>query len=171
MTSTQELIASVKAHIHDTDGHWGTSRFRQGTLASPVSALHFVAHQNLSNDGGEGGASPTNHWSLFLELDNHTAPECVTTNLTRKVSAAAPSGTIVATILNIIIAKGRDRYTFQPVGEGCRFWLYTLASDLAQEGILSADAKKEAQGALPLYWPYPYGTTPVERPMSEGTFF
>ncbi|KAI0070575.1 hypothetical protein K474DRAFT_1669921 [Panus rudis PR-1116 ss-1] len=193
MTSNQDLIASIRAHIMNTDGNWGTSKFRQGTLTSPVVALHFVAHTNEGNVGGEKGAPPTNHWTLFLELDDHrssvrveVAPNdpgqpgmvflenkryAFTVNTSHKVSAQAPSGTTVASVLKVIIDRGRDRYIFQPIGEGCRFWLFTLASDLAEVGILPAAAEAEVKAAIPFYWPDGASGTPVERPMVAGTFF
>lgn len=94
----------------------------------------------------------------------------VSTKITHKVTIAVPSGVTVANIFDLIIKNHRDIYVFAPVGEGCRFWLWTLAGDLAAAGIISSAHAHAVQTALGKYWPYPTGTAAVDRPMAKGKF-
>ncbi|KIO17953.1 hypothetical protein M407DRAFT_164116 [Tulasnella calospora MUT 4182] len=88
------------------------------------------------------------------------------------VAVGVKEGTTVADILRVLIQKGRDRYVFADIGEGCRYWMYTFAGDLDDDGLPnSREAVMKAKEALPHYWPFPPGTLPVQREMANGTFF
>lgn len=185
----------VLSHIMNADGNWGTSRFIQpsATLAKTVSRIYFAAHSNQYNAGSDG-MPPTNHWSMFLQTGQHesvrvevapgepgrpgmilleTKQYSVTNNTTRVEPAAVPEDTTVATIFSLIISKKRDNYVFAPVGEGCRFWLATVAADLADAGIIASGNADRIRDSLTKYWPYPIDSgLPIDdRPMSEGRFF
>lgn len=187
------VIDNVKKHIQDSED-WGKSRFQFSSLSQKVTQLNFVAHENTSNKGDKVGGKqlpPTNHWTLFLTINHgssvrvEVAPNDpgqpgmviienkkydVSTKITKKVSIDVPKAPTVADIFNIIIQKKRDYYIFAPEGEGCRFWLYTLAGDFVGAGLISKANAESAQSALKKYWPYPTGTPPVDRVMTPGQF-
>lgn len=94
----------------------------------------------------------------------------VTLKSTKTVSIHAPEGITVADIFNLIIQKKRDYYIFAPVGEGCRFWLYTIAGDFAGTNFIGSANALEIQSALVMYWPSPKGTAATARPMAKGQF-
>ncbi|KAI0308932.1 hypothetical protein OF83DRAFT_1159692 [Amylostereum chailletii] len=61
-----KMSDSLSSHISNVDGNWGTMSFRMASLTAVVTSIHFVAHENTDNVGGDG-QSPTNHWTLFLK--------------------------------------------------------------------------------------------------------
>lgn len=71
-----------------------------------------------------------------------------TSKNTKTVSIDAPEGITVADVFNLIIQKKRDCYIFAPVGEGCRFWLYTIADDFAGANFIDSANALEVQSAL-----------------------
>jgi hypothetical protein len=148
----QMSTSTVSNHIFNIDGNWGTSRFHATSLTEAVQQVHFCAHENAQN-AGSGSQPATNHWSLFLEIDPNrlvqvdVAPGSphlpgmviletkrynVTNNKVYDVCSQVPAGTTVETILQLIIDKGHDRYVFAPVGERCRYWLWTFAWDMVE---------------------------------------
>ncbi|TBU26204.1 hypothetical protein BD311DRAFT_456859 [Dichomitus squalens] len=187
------MTDSVYSHIMNTDGNWGTSRFKSpvATLALPVSRIHFAAHEN-SEDTGSDNMPPTNHWSMYLETGPNSSVHVdvvpgevgrpgmvmletkgyITTNHASRVETAANStGMTVSDILSLIIAKNRDRYIFARVGEGCRFWLATLAVDFTEAGIISSADATRIRKSLAMYWPSKAHLSAEQRPMSEGRFY
>ncbi|KAL1667547.1 hypothetical protein GGF50DRAFT_86626 [Schizophyllum commune] len=191
MSSTQALITSVQAHITANRQYWHVRSMDKDALGKVVTACHFVAHDNHMN-ATQAGIPPTNHWSIYLELDDHTSVRLevsplgpsvpgmvlaaskryeVTTNTPHVVSARAPAGLLVANVLRILIDKGRDRYIFDAYGQGCRMWVLTLAYDLAEARILRSSDTKKLSDSIQLYWPVPHGTAPYPRNLEHGTFF
>lgn len=183
-------IAAIISYITTSD-NWGTMDFKLQTLAATISSVNFIAHANPDNQG-EDGQPPTNHWTMFLATVDASpvhidvipgaegSPGMVvvehqgfqTIDSTHVVSIGVKVGTTVADILRVIIQKGRDRYVFADIGEGCRYWMFTFAGDLENEGVSnSLEEVMEAKEALPHYWPFPAGTPPVRREMANGTFF
>ncbi|KAM6499712.1 hypothetical protein JOM56_005220 [Amanita muscaria] len=184
---------AVKKHITNSD-EWGTSKFRLSALSTQIAQFNFVAHENTSNAGDTVGGKqlpPTNHWTLFLTISDDSSVRVevapndpgepgmvlvenkaydVTTKTTKRVSIKAPNGITVADIFNLIIKKKRDYYIFAPIGEGCRFWLYTLVDDFARAKLISSANAQKVQSALGMYWPSPMGTPAVDRPMVKGEF-
>ena len=157
----------------------------------PISAIHFVADPNERNEGA-GDVPPTNHWSIYLQLDDASSvrlevipldvsapgvvvltdkPYGVEKNAACVVTASVSEGTTIAHVLKPIVDKRRDRYQFDAVGQGCRMWALTLAADLVEAGVLEAQSKKELSDAILLYWPYPPGTAPYPRVIDQGVFF
>ena len=94
----------------------------------------------------------------------------VTQKNTKIVSFDAPEGITVTNVFNLIIQKKRDYYVFAPIGEGCRFWLYTIADDFARANFISSANAREVQSALVAYWPFPQGTAAIARPLAKGQF-
>lgn len=195
---SEALIASVSKHISNTEANWGTSHFRLATLSSQVTTLSFVAHANPDNAGDPSlGLPPTNHWSLVLELlansDSDESKSFVSVDVLpnepgepgmlclenidaiddaiHKVSFDLSVPTVtVADVLAVIIARKGDHYTCHAVGEGCRFWLQTVASDFAEEGMVPSDVADVVRADLELYWPWPEGSRPVLREIKAGVF-
>lgn len=184
------MVDALKAHIMDVDGNWGTSRFEVAHLDLPVTHIHVIAHENQDNLGSDG-YPPTNHWSMYLQTDQNrsvhvdTAPgdvgrpgmivledeRCALPNeRTHQVSWTVPEGTSIATILKVLHDNRRDHYVYAPIGEGCRFWLHTVAADFAEAGVAPREKAEEVQSAVRHYWPYPTGSSPCEREMLKGRF-
>ncbi|KAA1478304.1 hypothetical protein DENSPDRAFT_663723 [Dentipellis sp. KUC8613] len=176
--------------------NWGTSRFTTADLAARVSSIHFVAHENPTNEG-DGGLPPTNHWTISLELEPeaapargvwvdmapdmpdapgmvvldsspHTAPPDAIHIVHARVTAPVIT---VSDVLSVLLAQRRDVYVYAPVGEGCRFWVQTLAGDFAAwtPGLISQADAEAVRRDVRLYWPSP-GGEPQPRVMNRGTF-
>ena len=161
----------VNKHITNSD-NWGISKFKLSNLSAIVKQFHFVAHENPSNSGDKVNGEqfpPTNHWSLLLTLSTSVGVEvditpnepgepgmvvieskdyALTSNYTKTVSVDAAEGITVADVFNLIMQKKRDCYIFAPVGEGCRFWLYTIADDFAGANFIDSANALEVQSAL-----------------------
>lgn len=184
-------MSDILTHIRRNEDFWGTSAFHWAHLTQQVSQLHFVAHVNKYNTGALG-QPPTNHWSIFLVTGPHSSVRIdsvsnaggqpgriviedklyeVTKHNTKLISIPAPPALTVANILYAIIANKRDRYIYTPAIEGCRYWLYTLANDLAASGVIDPAYVQHLEIALNCYWPYPVGSQAVAHPMVPGMFF
>ncbi|KAJ8595450.1 hypothetical protein M405DRAFT_807250 [Rhizopogon salebrosus TDB-379] len=180
----------VKTHIYASE-NWGKSRFRASALKEVVRKVHFCAHANTDNSGADGQPA-TNHWSLFLEVDTTRAVRIdivpgepnsagmvileikeynVSNQSVQVMSSPVPVGTTVETILGLIINKGRDRYIFSPVGEGCRYWLWTLTWDMVEAHLLMREVAERVSDALARYWKYPVSKGSEPRAMVQGSFF
>lgn len=185
----ENLIASVSKHINNSEGNWGTSHFKLATLSSQVTILSFVAHANPDNAGDPSlGLPPTNHWSLVLGLADSSSVAidvlpsepgmlCLEnivdggpTDGIHKVSSEVSSEMTVADVLAVIIARKRDNYTCHAVGEGCRFWLQTVASDFVETGLITNSVAQTVRRDLEFYWPYPKTEKPVLREIKAGVF-
>ena len=166
--------STVSNHIFSVDSNWGTSQFRPAT-----------------ENTGSNGQPATNHWSLFLEIDSARSVRVdvapgdphspgmvilemknynVSTSSVRDVYSQVPAGTTVETILQLIIDKRRDRYVFAPVGEGCRYWMWTFAWDMVEAELWPVDVAQRASNALQHYWRYPVGSGYEARVMAQGKF-
>jgi hypothetical protein len=176
------------------DNNWGTSQFRAAVLTEAVQRVHFCAHANTENTGSEG-QSPTNHWSMFLEInptrsvgvdvvpgDTHSPGMIILEMIETKgcsvlnesvydIHSGVPNETTVETILGLIITKGRDRYMFAPVGEGCRYWLQMFAWDMVEAQLFPTEVAQRASDVLAHYWKYPVGSGCEPRVMAQGRFF
>ena len=191
MSSAQVIVAHVQNHITANRAHWYTREFTTSSLGKTISAIHFVADPNERNEGA-GDVPPTNHWSIYLQLDDASSvrlevipldvsapgvvvltnkPYGVETNAACVVTASVSEGTTIAHVLKPIADKRRDRYHFDAVGQGCRMWALTLASDLVEADVLDAQSRKKLSDAIHLYWPYPPGTAPYSRVIDQGVFF
>ncbi|KAF8058679.1 hypothetical protein FPV67DRAFT_513323 [Lyophyllum atratum] len=177
----------VKAHIYNTEGNWGTSKFNAATLTARITSIHFCAHSNEENAGSDG-QTPANHWTFFLEIDPNSSVRVdaapsgpyepgmliletnVTTSNVHEVATELPTGITVADVLQVLIAKKRDRYVFAAIGEGCRHWLSVVVGDFEEAGLVSPGFVKDVRFALSQYWRYPSGGS-EPREIVQGTFF
>jgi hypothetical protein len=173
---------------------WYVRQFDTSSLYKAVTLLHFTAHAVAPNNEGNGEVDPTNHWTVYLQieesssvrleviptgvgsagvivLENKTYAATINHTHMETINVTMGTAVTVSSILNVIIEKNRDKYNFAPVGEGCRFWTYTFATDLANAGVISRRDANVIQAALVRYWPAPKGTAPMERPMAEGSFY
>lgn len=187
------MTTSVEAYLANSKDYWGTWKFHSSALAENVKKVHFCAHPNRENQGDDD-QPPTNHWSLFLEIDSTNSvgidmvpgdpftnsPGVTILEVTKDFSATGdyvydavyevPPETTVASILQLIIDHRRDRYRFDPIGEGCRFWHSTVAMDMAAAGLLSYDAANQACSAIGQYWFFPPNSGSELRAMKKGIF-
>jgi len=192
MSTSDSDFISLRKHMQNSDGNWGASLFDMSYLASPIASIQFTAHSNVDNAGDEVlKLPPTNHWSLLLFPDN-TTESAVHLDMTPNepgepgmlIIEHLPYGSeldsihavscstkaTVASILQVLVNKKRDNYIFAPVGEGCRFWLSTIADDFVRSDLISSTDSEFVKQALGRYWPYPPGSESEERHMEEGTF-
>jgi hypothetical protein len=191
------MTTTVEAHIANSRAYWGISQFRTSALRERVKKVHFYAHPNRDNQGGDN-QPPTNHWTLLLEIDSMaTTSEGIdidmvpgnpftndpgmiilgivkddndTNEYVCDTAYGVPRETTVESILQLIIDHGRDRYRFDPIGEGCRYWHSTVAMDMAAAGLISHKEASKARSALAQYWFYPPNSGSESRAMREGTF-
>jgi hypothetical protein len=183
------MSAPIKTYLLQSD-HWGTSQFKLKDLDASVTSLHFVAEENVDNEGSDG-QPPTNHWAIFLSTGPNTsvrlemAPAepgepgmvivesmtcALSSAITHSVTMAPSEPITVAHVLDTITSNHRDEYVFAPIGEGCRFWMFTLADDLDIAGIIPSAAAQKVRFAVTKYWAYPAGSGCVNRPMAKGSF-
>ena len=182
---------SLKSYILNND-NWGKSQFIFDHLNSPVTRIHFVAHENILNEPDNPGERPTNHWTLFFTISDNLSvhvdavpnepgqpgmivleseKSAFATDAIHVVSTNIPSGLTVEDLLAIIVNRKRDKYTFAPVGEGCRYWLSVISKDFVKAKVISEQESDAVIAALGMYWPSPSGSPSVPRPMAHGTFY
>ncbi|KZV63279.1 hypothetical protein PENSPDRAFT_590088 [Peniophora sp. CONT] len=189
--------SAVYARLTSTDA-WYTRSVSPSFLDTPVLSVRFIGHLSPQNAGGDLGEAPTNHWTMSLitsqedsvNLDilppdiNKPAVIMLTAinkestwkpenDSVRIVSAdtIAEGGTTIGGILGLIMSLNRDKYQYHESGEGCRFWMKTVAGDLAAAGVISADRAEEVAADIGYYWPDPVTDMQrVLRPISAGTF-
>jgi hypothetical protein len=172
---------------------WGTSKFRVLDLEKVIAVVHICGYKNQGNEGDLGGRPPTNHWAAFLEVhgggsvrfdmvpgdgsDGLTGMVIieskrykVTDNATKTVSFAAHGRPTVNTVTSLISRLGRDKFKFTENEEGCRYWIYTLISDLEDADIVATGCKGEAWASLSKYWRDPPGSGSQPRSIDQGTF-
>ncbi|KAI9758726.1 MAG: hypothetical protein M4579_002901 [Chaenotheca gracillima] len=163
-----------------------------GHLSQTVFKIYISGYKNAQNVGDDDGNPPTNHWAAFLQLSEASsvrldmAPgygsdglrgkielaskEYVSTrNAIKTLSFALEIPTTVKAILDIIVSNGRDKYMFTEEEEGCRFWIWTLLSDLEAAGIVSKGSADATLEAVSYYWRTPQGTD--ANPLKEGRFY
>ena len=172
--------------------HFGTSKLQESDLDLVVEQMHLCACANENNAGDDGGRSPTNHWTISLQLNVTRcvqvdmipgdgddgllglilleSKKCIMTDRGIKTLTLTPICLFtVKDVINLIMEKGRDRYTFTEEEEGCRFWICTLVKDLEAAGNLPKDSDVNAARVLSCYWVFPSGST--SREMEAGIFF
>ena len=172
--------------------HFGTSSFEEFDLEEVVEKVHLCAYTNENNAGDDNDRPPTNHWTIFLQLDVESSVKVdmipgdgdngllgfivlesktyVMTNKGIKSLTFTPAcKLLVKDVINLIMEKGRDRYEFTEEEEGCRFWIYTVVKDLEEARKIPKDSTVDAVHTLGCYWVFPSGSTP--RKMEAGTFF
>jgi hypothetical protein len=175
----------------DMNNDWDTDKFIAAHLTASVNSIHICGYVNTKNEGDEDGTPPTNHWAAFLELPKDasvrldmmpgygsdglrgkieiSSKKYVSTQNAIKTVTFSTIGTpTVQTITDLITRNGREKYTFTEEEEGCRYWIYTIISDLAASGIVPSDSGQAAWGAVSQYWRHPSGSEP--RNVQRGTF-
>ena len=184
MSLSQSTVSSTIAK-----SPWYSKRFLKTQLDSEIPSIAFVAHAVTTDDALL--PNPTNHWSAFLQISDNSSVRMevsptsgggepgtvvieskeydMSTHRNHAVVVAVAPGTTVAKILSLLIELKRDRYVFSKVGEGCRFWLFTLAGDFASKAIISQEHAETVRRDIQLYWP-PTAGEPQPREMSVGQF-
>lgn len=173
------------------DDDWDQDHFTKDDLDLSVVSIHICAYENEKNEGDEDGNSPTNHWAIFLEIsEKHSvrldmAPGYgddgrrgkiqvasktyqVTAHAIRTLAFETVDGTTVRTITNLISSNKRQKYTFSEEFEGCRFWVFTIISDLEGAGLLNPGSGQLALEAVSYYWRSPDGQE--FRDVKQGAF-
>lgn len=188
-------ITQVSPRMDNLDDNWDLDTFegdKASAWAAPVASIHICALRNELNEGDEYGSPPTNHWTLCLETTPTSsvmldmAPGYGEDGLRGKIEVRsldrpytdetlrafsfrpAATGTTVGRLLEHTCEKGRQKFTFHPSWEGCRFWISVLLADWEACGIVDVGSAHMAREALLKYWVNPEGSQPRE--MREGIF-
>ncbi|CEJ62531.1 hypothetical protein PMG11_11028 [Penicillium brasilianum] len=154
---------------------------------TPVTHVRVVVHTL----GAAGPNTSDNHWSIYLlhsdrvsstrinmraefedpsgklEWTKHAYTQ--TTSAIRHWDFPVAAGITVLYFARLIYSHRRDRYEMSGGGSGCRWWVYNIISDLAQESYIH----QSAPGTI---WPnllYLYHMTKEPKPlhMVQGTFY
>ncbi|KID96047.1 hypothetical protein MAJ_07958, partial [Metarhizium majus ARSEF 297] len=172
------------------DRNWDKDKFKSEDLDRTVKHIHICAYINEHNEGDQGDP-PTNHWATFLEISKtHSvrmdmAPGYGSDGQRGKIEISSKryrytdkaihmlsfdpiGGTTVKNIVDLIQSNGRQKYNFTPEWEGCRYWVYTIISDLEEAGILEPGSGMTAWSAVSYYFANPSGYEPRE--VRQGTF-
>ncbi|KAG6180828.1 hypothetical protein E4U10_007445 [Claviceps purpurea] len=173
------------------DQNWEKSNFTRNDLHSKVDYIHICARKNETNIG-YNNSPPVNSWFIFLEisalhsvrlliskdwgsknlrgrLEIATKDYAFTHNAIHQLSFRAIGGPKVKNIVDMIKAKGLQKYNFTPDWEGCRFWVYMFICHLERGGFVESGSVGKAGLAIPYYYIYPSGRR-VLRKAREGTF-
>jgi hypothetical protein len=51
-----------------TSDHFGTSKLEESDLEEVVERIHLCGYVNKDNVGDDNGRTPTNHWTIFLQM-------------------------------------------------------------------------------------------------------
>ncbi len=156
-----------------------------------VLSIYVFAYTNEDNQGDEDGNPPTNHWAISLEISQRhsirldMAPgygsdgrrgkieisskksEFANESI-RTLAVAVADRTRVRTITDLVSKNKRQKYTFTKDLEGCRFWVFTIISDLENAGIVGPGNAGSVWEAVSYYWRYPEGKE--LRDVQQGTF-
>ncbi|CAK7263131.1 hypothetical protein SEPCBS119000_000326 [Sporothrix epigloea] len=172
------------------DRNWDGDKFDPEDLKHTVQKVHLCAYINEHNEG-DGEEPPTNHWATFLEISpTHSvmmdmAPGYGSDGLRGKIELSTerykyPDDTIhvvslepagkptVQDIVGLINDNGLQKYTFTPEWEGCRFWVFTVVSNLEKKGSVPPGSAEATWKAVSYYYRNPSGHEP--RIVRQGTF-
>ncbi|KAJ5630035.1 hypothetical protein N7528_003692 [Penicillium herquei] len=176
------------------NANYDTDDFNSADLDSSVASIHIKALTNEENAGDEDGNPPTNHWIISLEpIETSSArvmldmspgygsdgqrgkihlssnPDAATDQFIRSLTIPLTTQATVRTITDSINSKGRDRYRFTTELEGCKFWIFTLISDLETTGLVASGSGNAVWGEVSQYWRNPTGSE--AREVSRGVFY
>ncbi|KAI9841868.1 MAG: hypothetical protein M1837_000338 [Sclerophora amabilis] len=141
-----------------------------------------------------GPATPTatlsdNHWSIYLRLAGDRSVRInmraeygnpagilewtaqaydLTFSAIRYWDFPVTQGVTVGHVAQLVYTLNRHKYDMSGGGSGCRYWVYVIMSDLAQQGYTAANAAAQL-------WPdllYRYHTSNERKPlhMVQGEF-
>lgn len=168
-----------------------TKSLKAVDMEQPIVRFNLCAYAANQPTEAPTHRSPTNHWVCFLELATdgsvkvdmtpgggndwlggiimlESKPDKKTSSNIKTMAFESLQSPTVATIMSLITKNNRDKYTFTRDGEGCRFWIYTLISDLEKAGLVAEGSAVEASNTLSYYWSSSIESQP--RPIDEGVF-
>ena len=73
----------------------------------------------------------------------------------------------VGDLVELLVKDGRERYEFDEIGVGCRFWVLGVVDLLQNSGILSANDRKLARDEGERLWPGDE-VSPIDRGVLSG---
>jgi len=184
------MSAAIKKHIEENKARWYAPKdFNYAALDKTATTLHFVAYPAATPPPG---TKPTNHWVIFIEIAQASPiasiridptpgdgvnltialsqkPYSVTSHFVHEVKAPVGSNTTAAALLQLLISNNRDWYQFTDTGEGCRFWIKTIAEDQYKASKISKTDYDKLSTDIALY--FKDKTSPGEgRPIEAGKF-
>ena len=139
----------------------------------PVLAIYPAAHS--PSPVALTSTSMTNHWAFYLATSADTSicvdmsPTGSTTragallvsrvdgvlsnSVAKAVKVPVAANTIVKSVVDLLQAKGYDRYNFSASGQECRNWSGYVLDMLQAEGVTtSQEATAQAKSALLSVW-------------------
>ncbi|KAH7311618.1 hypothetical protein B0I35DRAFT_67623 [Stachybotrys elegans] len=152
----------------DEDGnpptnHWVTSL--------EISEDHAVILDMAPGYGSDGQRGKIEVWTQRYDHNGQAthADQTVQTNETIHSLSFELNGRLtVQNIVDLITRNGRQRYNFTPEWEGCRYWVYTLSSDLEAQRIIQPGSAAAVWSAVSYYYVNPSGYE--VRVLRQGTF-
>lgn len=90
-----------------------------------------------------------------------------------KVFQLTTNDITIGGFLNLLVANNYDKYQFSQSGQGCRYWVYSVANLLLNEGKITDEAQIQAfTQAIRLTWGKDEALpTDQQTPIVEGRFF
>ena len=172
--------------------HFGAKFLQESDLDQVVKEIHLAGYVLSDDLEFEQDQSPTNHWTMFLELDREKSVKVditptyangemtglilleskdytMTNKAVKSLTFSLKDELHVKDVIEIIMRNGRDRYIFTDKGEGCRFWVCTVIKDLEMAGAISKGSAVVAVHTLSCYWSSL--TEGIPREMEAGEFF
>ncbi|CAJ2510749.1 Uu.00g063740.m01.CDS01 [Anthostomella pinea] len=162
-----QLYLCALRNDHNEGDEAGEPPTNHWTLCLETAPTSCVMLDMVPGDGSDGRRGKIEVSALNQEYDGEDSRPYSDETL-RAFSFPVLRNTTAREIMEFIVAKGRDAFTFSPEWEGCRFWLSVVMADLEAEGLVEKGAGDEAKRVLMLYWRNPEGSEP--RVMREGTF-
>lgn len=172
--------------------HFETKFLQESDVEEVVKGIHLTGYMVSNDFEFEQDRSPTNHRTMFLELDLEKSVKVnmtptyvngemiglvllesknyvMTSKSVKLISFSPKDELLVRDVMEVIMRNGRDRYIFTDDGECCRFWICTVIKDLEAAEEIGKGSGIVAVRTLGCYWASPSESTPRE--MEVGKFF
>ncbi|RDL33154.1 Uncharacterized protein BP5553_08593 [Venustampulla echinocandica] len=144
-----------------------------------ITAIYFCAYAPTGVSGPaesspSSSAKLTNHWVIYFAISSThsirfdpsptgqnssldliiTSKHYAFTENAAKVSHLTPAaGLTVGQVIDHIVNSKYDQYQFSFSGQGCRYWVYSIATLLRSAGYLTSDAEVDAAArTLQVVW-------------------
>ena len=158
--------------------------------AAPVAAVFF--HCSETGKASRRAA----HWRLFFQLGGRyrgrsvefnsqrlqedmrtrlyvTYRQYQTSTRSREIgNTAVPvaSGVTLGHVLALVLQNGRDRYTLNDGGSGCRYWCLTVLNDLELARYVNQGSGANVEAFIAQLY-QTLGQTWIPYPLHQGTFY
>lgn len=172
--------------------HFITTTLHKPDLDEVVKQIHLCGYSIDIDLEYSRNRRPTNHWTMFLEVSRSRSVKVdmnpgggidlllgsiqldskdydMSDRATKYITIAPECEFTVGDVITVMMENRRDQYTFTKEGEGCRYWMCTVVTDLAHAGKIPIESVTDVVRILRSYWASPSAETP--RDMDAGIFF